>query len=86
MADEPGKPKTDPATPGGVKHDARGNAVWQWAAATGRQALDSTSALLKKLDVPGLKLEDDEKDKPAFRARDPQPPEAKGRSCSRLHA
>ena len=59
-----GKPASKPAgeagsTPGGVQHDARGNAVWQWAVDTGRHAIDSTSRLLKKLEVPGLKLEDD---------------------------
>jgi len=46
--------------PGNVRRDAQGNAVWQWAANTGRQALDSTSRLLRKLDVPGLKLLDEE--------------------------
>jgi hypothetical protein len=44
---------------GGVQHDARGNAVWQWAVDTGKHALDSTSRLLKRLEVPGLKLEGD---------------------------
>ena len=43
--------------PGGVRHDARGNAVWQWAVDTGKHAIDSTSRLLKRLEVPGLKLE-----------------------------
>ena len=45
--------------PGGVRHDSRGNAVWQWAVDSGKQALDSTSRLLKRLEVPGLKLEGD---------------------------
>lgn len=49
----------DPKKPGGVKHDSRGNAVWQWAADTGRHAIDSTSRLLKRLDVPGLKIDED---------------------------
>jgi len=49
----------DPKRPGGVKHDARGNAVWQWAADTGRHAIDSTSRLLKRLEVPGLKIDDE---------------------------
>lgn len=44
---------------GGVQHDVRGNAVWQWAVDTGKHALDSTSRLLKRLEVPGLKLEGD---------------------------
>lgn len=44
--------------PGEVKHDTRGNAVWQWAVDTGRHALDSTSALLRRLDLPGLSIEE----------------------------
>src|SRR5882762_9228169 len=53
--------KTDkkPDGPGGVQHDARGNAVWQWAVESGRHAIEATSQLLRRLDVPGLKLEDD---------------------------
>jgi hypothetical protein len=50
--------KSEPG-PGGVRHDARGNAVWQWAVDTGKHALESTSRLLKRLEVPGLKLEGD---------------------------
>ncbi|HBZ71155.1 MAG TPA: hypothetical protein DEP35_16050 [Deltaproteobacteria bacterium] len=43
-------------------HDSRGNAVWQWVKDTGRHAIESTSALLKKLEVPELKVEDHKKD------------------------
>jgi hypothetical protein len=43
---------------GRVVHDSRGNAVWQWVKDTGRQAIESTSALLKKLELPELKVED----------------------------
>lgn len=43
----------------GVRHDSRGNAMWQWAIDTGKHAIDSTSRLLKRLEVPGLGLEDD---------------------------
>ena len=57
-AKSPG-PAEAPKGPGGVHHDARGNAVWQWAVDSGKQALDSTSRLLKRLEVPGLKLEED---------------------------
>jgi len=48
----------DPGSGGRVVHDARGNAVWQWVKDTGRQAIESTSALLKKLEVPELTVED----------------------------
>ena len=62
----------DPRRPGGVKHDSRGNAVWQWAADTGRHAIDSTSRLLKRLDVPGLKIDEDPPKKPAAPAAQKQ--------------
>jgi hypothetical protein len=59
-----------PEGPGAVQHDARGNAVWQWAVESGRHALETTSQLLRRLEVPGLKLEDDpevQKEKEATR-------------------
>jgi hypothetical protein len=43
---------------GGVKHDARGHAVWQWATETARHAVASTSQLLRRLDVSSLSLEE----------------------------
>lgn len=56
----------DSAAPGGsggrVVHDSRGNAVWQWVKDTGRQAIESTSALLKKLELPELKVQDHKDD------------------------
>jgi len=43
--DKPGnKPPQGPRD--GVRHDSRGNAVWQWAVDTGKHAIDSTSRLL----------------------------------------
>jgi hypothetical protein len=57
---EPGKPKP---LPGGVSHDARGNAVWQWATETARHAVVSTSQLLRRLDVSSLSLQGLEDDK-----------------------
>lgn len=54
-------PPPDPsaAGPSGrVSHDDRGNAVWDWLKETGRNAIESTSRLLKKLEMPQLKVED----------------------------
>lgn len=72
--------KSSPATPadsrdrensgGKVVHDSRGNAVWQWVKDTGRHAIESTSALLKKLEVPDLKVEDHKDKKDELRLED----------------
>jgi hypothetical protein len=43
---------------GRVVHDERGNAVWSWVKEASRIAIDSTSRLLKRLEVPELKIED----------------------------
>jgi hypothetical protein len=43
---------------GRIVHDDRGNAIWDWLKDTGRMAIDSTSRLLKRLEVPELKVED----------------------------
>jgi hypothetical protein len=51
-------PESGTGPVGGVRRDAQGNAVWEWAS----QALESTSRLLRKLEVPGLKLLDDPAD------------------------
>jgi hypothetical protein len=47
----------EPIPSGRVRHDERGNAVWDWIKDTGRHALESTSRLLKKLETPQLKVE-----------------------------
>jgi hypothetical protein len=44
-------------TAGRVKHDERGNAVWDWLKETGRFCVESTSALLRRLEVPELRVE-----------------------------
>jgi len=51
--------KTKPLV-GGVQHDARGNAVWQWATDSARRAIVTTSQLLRRLDVSSLSLEDEQ--------------------------
>ena len=57
---KPGSPPQSPAaTPSGrVRHDDRGNAVWDWLKETGRNAIESTSRLLRKLEAPQLEVED----------------------------
>jgi hypothetical protein len=45
---------------GRIKHDERGNAVWDWLKETGRFCVESTSALLRRLEVPDLKVEGDD--------------------------
>ncbi|MGE0583305.1 MAG: hypothetical protein AB7P31_14375 [Steroidobacteraceae bacterium] len=49
-------------TSGRVRHDERGNAVWDLAITTGVFALEATSKLLKRLEAPELRIEDDTKD------------------------
>jgi hypothetical protein len=46
------------AAAGKIVHDYRGNAVWDWLKETGRNAIESTSRLLRKLEAPELKMED----------------------------
>jgi hypothetical protein len=50
----PGQPA--PQT-GKVVHDERGNAVWDWLKQTGRNAIESTTRMLRKLESPELKVE-----------------------------
>lgn len=50
--------KDDSIPSGRVRHDERGNAVWDWLKDTGRNALEATSRLLRKLEAPHLEMED----------------------------
>ncbi|MET0280849.1 MAG: hypothetical protein ABW278_06940 [Steroidobacteraceae bacterium] len=45
---------------GRVRHDAGGRAIWEWAVESGRHAIDSTSRLLKKLNLSDLSLVGDD--------------------------
>jgi hypothetical protein len=57
-----GKPAASPdefaGKAGRIVHDERGNAIWSWIKETSRAAIESTSHLLKKLEVPELTMED----------------------------
>ena len=54
-----GSSKKDLDKPSGhVRHDSGGRAVWQWAIDSGKHAIDSTSRMLKKLDITNLKFLD----------------------------
>ena len=44
---------------GRVKHDDRGNAIWEWAGSTGALVVESATQRMKKLDNPTLSLVDD---------------------------
>jgi len=58
-SDKPAAPPDEFAGKSGrIVHDERGNAIWDWIKETSRIAIESTSHLLKKLEVPELKMED----------------------------
>jgi hypothetical protein len=62
------KPRPDAAptpdeskkTTGRVQFDDRGNAVWEWSVSTGAFGRDVSTERLKKLEIPGLSLADDD--------------------------
>lgn len=58
------KPNAAPprSTTGKVVHDERGNAVWDWLKQTGRNAIESTTRMLRKLEAPELKVEKPEEE------------------------
>ena len=63
-----------PRPPGRVRHDATGRAVWEWAVESGRHAIESTSRLLKKLEIAGLSLADEDREREKnSRAKDSNP-------------
>jgi hypothetical protein len=56
------KPAQPRSATGKVVHDERGNAVWDWLKQTGRNAIDSTTRLLRKLEAPELNVEKPEEE------------------------
>lgn len=56
---DPGKapPAASLGPAGRVRHDERGVAVWDWAAASGETAALSATNIMRKLDVSGLSIE-----------------------------
>lgn len=60
-AQKPARPAPPPSPVSGpagrVRHDERGMAVWDWAAAVGDTAALSATNLMRKLEVPSLSLE-----------------------------
>jgi hypothetical protein len=46
---------------GRVRHDERGNAVWEWSTSTGSFARDVTTQRLRRLEHAGLSIAEDER-------------------------
>jgi hypothetical protein len=53
---KPGQAQPEAKT-GKVVYDERGNAVWDWFKQTSRNAIESTTRLLRKLEAPELEVE-----------------------------
>jgi hypothetical protein len=68
-AADPNAPR--PGSSGRVRHDERGNAIWDWVTTTTKNAILSATSLLKKLDSTELSLEETpaEKEKSALLPR-----------------
>ena len=58
-ADDDKAGKKPQASRDGLQRDTQGNSAWRWAVESGKHLIESTSLLLKRLEVPGLKLEED---------------------------
>lgn len=58
MSDDPDS--SDKPRSGRVRHDSGGRAIWEWALDSGKHAVDSTSRLLKRLELTGITLMGDE--------------------------
>src|SRR5690606_27581318 len=58
VSDDPDS--SDKPRSGRVRHDSGGRAIWEWAIDSGKHAVDSTSRLLKRLELTGITLMGDE--------------------------
>lgn len=67
------EPTRDTGPAGRVRHDERGMAVWDWAAAAGETAALSATNVMRKLDVSGLSIEQTQRSLKAV-----QPPSGAG--------
>lgn len=57
---DPNRKARDPNQSTGEKiEDSQGRSVWKFAVESGKHLLDSTSSLLRRLEVPGLKIDDE---------------------------
>jgi hypothetical protein len=57
---DPSRKARDPNQSTGEKvEDSQGRSVWKFAVESGKHLLDSTSSLLRRLEVPGLKIDDE---------------------------
>src|SRR5690349_17378372 len=75
---DPVKPAPAPVSQGAVgrvRHDERGMAVWDWAAAAGETAALSATNVMRKLDVSGLSIEQTQRE---LKAMEPEVREATG--------
>ena len=87
----PGKPTQPPTGPeskapgttvGRVVHDDRGNAVWEWGEGATRS--DSTSKVLRRLDVPDLEFEGQEDTARAESSAEPRAAQAEPAQCPQV--
>lgn len=77
-AKDPAKPAPAPVPQGPVgrvRHDERGMAVWDWAAAAGDTAALSATNVMRKLEVSGLSIEQTQRE---LKAMEPVVREEKG--------
>lgn len=61
---EPEKADKGPKS-GRVRHDERGNAVWEWSTSSGSFARDVSTQRLQRLEHAGLAIQEDSKSTPA---------------------